>query len=92
MTEKEKGHQGGEGDERGVIPFSFDKRPEKIHKDQNPVPGSFLYGLGVAEGFMVMREGRGSEEDVEISRSGQYEIKPGDKFYTAKEVLTPGTK
>lgn len=96
MTDKNdqagKGHGEGQGagDEHGKVPFTFDKRPLKIHKSENPVSAAYLYGLGVPAGFMVMREGRGSEDDVEISREGNYEIQPGDKFYTAKEVLTPG--
>lgn len=74
------------------IPFTIDKTPHKLPADQNPTSGQFLRNLEpkVTEEYDLWLRARGQEDDQLVEAETSVEVRPGDHFYTAKRVITPG--
>lgn len=76
------------------IPFKIDKTHDEIDASQNPVTGTFLMALEppVLTGYELWLRGRDGQDDIVIRPGDQITIKPGDHFFTAKQVSTEGGK
>jgi len=67
---------------------------DKEHlKSVSPTTGSALYLLGkVKPGYDLFRETHGHGDDEPIRNdSTEYTLHDGDKFYSAQQILNPGS-
>ena len=72
------------------IPIFIDK--QKFELGESTANGNYLIGLlPVPDGFDLWQEAKGHEDDIRIEPGKDYDIKPGDHFYTAKSELGPGS-